>query len=236
MFTGIVEEVGIIRRLDRRGEGAHLSIQAQTVLEGTRIGDSIAVSGACLTVVGLSGDGFVADCMPETLARTSLGTASPGTAVNLERSLAMGGRLGGHLVLGHIDATSEVLSVRREGVARVVRLGLPQVIRECVAAKGSIAVDGISLTVIEVEDAAFAVGIIPHTLRETTLREIRTGTVVNLEADVLARYVVRTLEVLRGYPGDSMGDATRGRRERGRRFVGAGEGLSEALLRDQGFI
>ena len=114
MFTGLVEEVGVVQRLERRGEGGRLSVQARAVLEGTRLGDSIAVSGACLTVVDLRSDGFTVDCMPETLQRSTLGTASRGTRVNLERSLALGQRLGGHLVLGHVDAVAEVLSDEAE--------------------------------------------------------------------------------------------------------------------------
>ncbi|MBN1629400.1 MAG: riboflavin synthase [Thermoleophilia bacterium] len=195
MFTGLVEEVGVVLRLERRGDGGRLGVQARTVLEGTRLGDSIAVSGACLTVVELAGDGFTVDCMPETLQRSTLGAASRGTRVNLERSLALGQRLGGHLVLGHVDAVAEVLLTRRNGVAWEIRFGLPKEIGGCVAAKGSIAIDGISLTVMKVGEGWFEVGIIPHTLAETTLSDLKTGARVNLEADVLARYVQRALSV-----------------------------------------
>jgi len=195
MFTGLVEEVGVVLRLERRGEGGRLSVQARAVLEGTRLGDSIAVSGACLTVVDLAGDGFTVDCMPETLQRSTLGTASRGARVNLERSLALGQRLGGHLVLGHVDAVAEVLLTRRNGEAWEIRFALPQEIAACVAAKGSIAIDGISLTVIRTGPGWFEVGIIPHTRAETTLSDLKTGARVNLEADVLARYVQRALSV-----------------------------------------
>jgi riboflavin synthase len=225
MFTGLVEEVGQVRRLERRGEGGRLSVAARTVLEGTRIGDSIAVNGACLTVVEMDGQGFVVDCMPETLLRTTLGSASGGDRVNLERSLALGSRLGGHLVLGHVDAVAQIRSVVREGNAFRITMSLPPEIGSCVAPKGSIAIAGISLTVIDVTADRFSVGIIPHTLAETTLRDAKPGGRVNVEADVLARYVLRTLEVLatgRAQAGDSTTAA-------------AGGGL-EALLREQGFI
>jgi riboflavin synthase len=226
MFTGLVEEVGTVTRLERRGESAHLAVRARKVLEGTVVGDSIAVNGACLTVVSLGGDGFVVDAMPETLSHTTLGKASAGTRVNLERSLALGGRLGGHLVLGHVDAVAAVVSVRPEGIAWRIAIALPEEIRACVAPKGSIAVDGISLTVIDVDDTSFSVGIIPHTLRETTLGSVRPGVEVNLEADVLARYVVRTVQSLTL------------RRDAGTPGAPAAQpgGLTEAFLREQGFI
>jgi len=218
MFTGLVEETGTITRLVRLGEGGRLSVRARTVVEGTRVGDSIAVSGACLTVVEVQSGGFVVDCMPETLTRTTLGGLAPGSAVNLERSLALGGRLGGHFVLGHVDAVGEILDVRTAANAWEVRVSLPELVRSSVAAKGSIAIDGISLTVTEVATDSFAVGIIPHTLRETTLRGAKTGQRVNLEADVLARYVMRVLQV----EGE-----THGGRETG--------GMTLEWLQEQGF-
>ncbi|HLA83093.1 MAG TPA: riboflavin synthase [Thermoleophilia bacterium] len=226
MFTGLIEEVGVLRRLERRGDGGRLSIAATKVLEGTRIGDSISVSGACLTVVELGGQGFVVDCMPETLGQTTLGATTAGRRVNLERSLAMGGRLGGHLVLGHVDAVAAVLAVVRNDMAWRVRISLPDEVRNCVAGKGSIAIDGISLTVIRVYEESFEVGIIPHTMAQTTLGDIKPGTMVNVEADVLARYVLRTLQVLS--EAEDKGPQAPGKSSQG--------GLTEALLRDQGFI
>ncbi|MCX8032879.1 MAG: riboflavin synthase [Thermoleophilia bacterium] len=221
MFTGIIEEVGVVRRLERRGAGGRLTISARKVLDGTRLGDSIAVSGACLTVVDIGPGQFTVDCMPETLTRTTLGEATPGRLVNLERALALGDRLGGHLVLGHVDAVAEVLAVQRGGPAWEITFSLPEEIKACVAPKGSIAVDGISLTVVDVRDDAFTVGIIPFTLAETSLRAVREGVRVNLEADVLARYVQRALRF-----HDSAGVA---------RSVESG-GLTEELLRRQGFL
>ncbi len=220
MFTGLVEEVGVVRRLERSPAGGKLSVRAAAVLDGTKIGDSIAVSGACLTVVSLDGDGFVVECMPETLSRTTLGQAEPGSLVNLERSLRWGDRLGGHLVLGHVDAVAVVRGMRQAGIAREVELSLPAEVAGAVAAKGSIAVDGISLTVMQVTGDAFTVGIIPHTLAETTLRGVRAGQRVNLEVDVLARYVLQALQTLSHAAGDEGPGAA---------------GLTEEFLREQGF-
>jgi riboflavin synthase len=194
MFTGLIEELGSVRRLERLRDGGRLTLQAHTVLEGTRVGDSIAVNGACLTVVELQRDGFTVDFMAETLERTTIGSLGTGSVVNLERSLAIGGRAGGHLVLGHVDAVGEVLAVRPSGVATELRFSLPEAVAPCVAPKGSIAIDGISLTVMRVDDEGFEVGIIPHTLKQTTLGAVRVGARVNLEADVLARYVLRALQ------------------------------------------
>jgi riboflavin synthase len=234
MFTGLIEEVGAVRRLERGPAGGKLSVRARMVLDGTKVGDSISVSGACLTVIALDAEGFVVECMPETLARTTIGDARPGSVVNLERSLRWGDRLGGHLVLGHVDAVGEVLRVQREGIAWQVRVSLPAALRGAVAAKGSIAVDGISLTVISVDDEAFEVGVIPHTLKETTLRGVKAGMLVNLEADVLARYVLRSLQALAGGRGAAPGgEAARGTDGAGAP-VGSG-GLTEEFLREQGF-
>jgi riboflavin synthase len=229
MFTGLIEEVGIVRRLERGPAGGKLSVRAGTVLNGTKVGDSIAVSGACLTVIALDGQGFVVECMPETLARTTLGEVGPGSPVNLERSLRWGDRLGGHLVLGHVDDVGEVLRVRRVGIAWEVQISLPAALRGTVAAKGSIAIDGISLTVMRVDTEGFEVGVIPHTLKETTLRAAKVGMRVNVEADVLARYVAQSLWALTGAAGGgALADTTTS-------GEGSGRGLTEEFLREQGF-
>jgi riboflavin synthase len=220
VFTGLVEEVGVVRRLDRCGSGGRLVVGAQKVLEGTKLGDSIAVSGACLTVIDLGRDELAMDCMSETLSRTTLGRAEPGMRVNLERSLAVGGRLGGHFVLGHVDAVGEVLGVVRRGISWEVRFSLPETLSPYAAEKGSVAIDGVSLTVMRVGHKWFDVGIIPHTLKETTLGAVETGVHVNLEADVIARYVQRSLQ--------SQGD--------GGGHTRARQGLTEDLLREKGFI
>jgi riboflavin synthase len=221
VFTGLIEEVGTVRRLERRDDGGRLSLEARRVLEGTRLGDSIAVSGVCLTVVDLQPDCFTVECMRETLLRTTLGALAGGATVNLERSLSLGDRIGGHLVLGHVDAVAEVLAVTRSRAAWEVRISLPEAIRASVAARGSIAIDGISLTVIRVDNHGFEVGIIPHTLKETTLRSVKAGLRVNVEADVLARYVQRALQVQQA-KDDSEG-------------ITSG-GLTEEWLREQGFV
>ena len=222
MFTGLIEEVGKVLRLARQGEGAHLFILARTTLQGTRIGDSLAVNGACLTVVEMGETSFAVDCMPETLEHTTIGRLRAGDAVNLERALALGARLGGHLVLGHVDAVGEVLTLRPRGNALEVRISLPASLRAYVAPKGSIAVDGISLTVTDVTPSDFGLGLIPHTVASTTLASVRAGRLVNLEADVLARYVQ---QALRSYsdlaaPQDS---------------EGTGEGLTAERLRQLGY-
>lgn len=239
MFTGLVEEVGTVRGLERIGDGGRLSIRARRAVAGTRVGDSIAVNGACLTVVETRTDGFVVDCMAETLSHTTLGQAMAGTEVNLERSLSLGGRLGGHLVLGHVDGVAEILSVTRGSRSWDLRVSLPETVRACVAPKGSIAIDGISLTVVEVDDGSFTVGIIPHSLRETTLRNVKTGLHVNLEVDVLARYVQRVLQEFREQGVSAVSaesEASAGGLE-GLFGLGPrpGGGLTEQLLRDHGF-
>ncbi len=226
MFTGLIEETGRVLRLTRRGEGAHLHVAARRVLGGTRLGDSIAVDGACLTVVQLDSSSFAVDCMAETLEHTTIGSRRPGDEVNLERAMALGDRLGGHMVLGHVDAVARVLSARTRGIALEVRISLPTELRGYVAGKGSIAVDGISLTVTDVGEADFGLGIIPHTLAETTLRTIAPGRTVNLEADVIARYVRQSLEALAGV------EATRGT---GRAATPASSGGLDSLLRKQGY-
>lgn len=220
MFTGLVEEVGRVLRLTRRGEGAHLYVSAHEVLEGTRVGDSISVSGACLTVVERGSAMFAVDCMAETLSHTTVGSLRPGDEVNLERALALGDRLGGHMVLGHVDGVGAVVSTHARGIAQEIRVSLPAELRGYVARKGSIAVDGISLTVTDVTETDFGLGIIPHTLRETTLRTISPGRKVNLEVDVLARYVQQTLR--------SLVQGADGRQS-------AAGGL-EDLLRNQGYV
>lgn len=217
MFTGLVEEVGRIARVETRPDGAHLFVEAVRVTEGTRLGDSIAVDGACLTVVHIARRLFAVDCMAETLATTTLGSRRAGDPVNLERALALGDRLGGHLVLGHVDGVGEVREVARRGIAWELGVAFPDALRPYLAPKGSVAVDGVSLTITRVDGSEFGLGIIPHTLAETTLRTVQPGRRVNLEADVLARYVRQSLLALdpaAGAPGVGHG-AGRGAEGRG---------------------
>ncbi|GAC1342552.1 MAG: riboflavin synthase [Candidatus Dormibacteria bacterium] len=192
MFSGIVAELGQVAA-NRIGEQGRLEITAGQVLDGVRVGDSIAVNGCCLTVVESDRAGFVADVMPETARRTTLGSLSAGDPVNLEAAMALGDRVGGHLVSGHVDATGRVRSVRDEGNARWVRISPPSALLPYLVEKGSVAVDGISLTVVEVDTGAFSVSLIPHTLAVTVAGSWEVGSLVNLEVDVVARYVVRNL-------------------------------------------
>ncbi len=200
MFTGIVSEVGLIRTLQREPDAARLSVQAPRVAPHLATGDSVAVNGCCLTVVEHDADGFTADVMGETLRRTALAQVGPGTRVNLEPALAADGRLGGHLVQGHIDGTGTVSHREHADRWDVLRITLPDDLARYVAMKGSITVDGVSLTVSGLSDsggeadAAFEVSLIPTTLEHTTLGERAVGDLVNLEVDVLAKYVERLLE------------------------------------------
>lgn len=190
MFTGIIEEVGTVRHV---GQGC-LELAARTVLDGTRLGDSIAVNGVCLTVTALSSSGFTADVMPETLRRSSLGSLRPGAQVNLERAMAADGRFGGHIVTGHIDGTGTITTRRQEGNAVWITITPPPTLLAGIVEKGCVAIDGISLTVAALTDVSFSVSIIPHTGGETTLLNRKIGEPVNLETDILGKYVARLLE------------------------------------------
>ena len=202
MFTGIVEEKGIIERLDISGNSGKIRIRARKVLEGTKTGDSIAVNGICLTVVTFDETGFTSDVMAETVRRSSLKSCRAGSEVNLERAMALGERFGGHIVAGHIDGTGVVREIRREENAVWIDISAPPEIMRYVIKKGSIAIDGVSLTVARVSDAGFAVSVIPHTGEETTLLGKCTGDTVNLENDVIGKYV----EKLMGGGGDGSED------------------------------
>lgn len=194
MFTGIVEEVGEVRRLERTGPVARLEVAARVTTEGTAVGASVAVSGACLTVVERRPEGFAFELGPETLARTTLGGLRAGDPVNLERPLRLGGTLGGHLVLGHVDGVGRVVAVTRvESTARV-RIALPgPELAPLLIPQGSVAVDGVSLTVAALTDGAFEVMLIPHTLAVTTLGRLVPGQPTNIEVDVIGKYVQRSL-------------------------------------------
>ena len=187
MFTGIVEEVG---RAAGAPEG-ELFVNAAAVLEGTKLGDSIAVNGACLTVTRLEPEGFAVDLAPETLRRTNLGALTAGAVVNLERSLAFGGRVGGHLVQGHVDGVAAIDSIEPEGNASMVRFRLPENLARYVTEKGFIAVDGVSLTVVGAGDDWFSITLIPFTAEHTNLGAKGAGDPVNIEVDILAKYVER---------------------------------------------
>ena len=205
MFTGIVEELGQVVALEHsaalEARSARLSVRGPVVVEGTRTGDSISVNGCCLTVSELSDGVFVADVMAETLQRTGLGALAPGSRVNLERALRPGDRMGGHIVQGHVDTTGTLLARHHEERWDVLEISVPDELMGYVAVKGSIAIDGISLTVVDVVDSAgsegtggrVTVSLIPETLRRTTLGLAQVGEAVNLEVDVMAKYIARYL-------------------------------------------
>ena len=193
MFTGIIEEIGYVRHVISGSVSGEIRIGAAKVLEGTKIGDSIAVNGVCLTVTRLLGDGFTADVMPETLRRTNLGKLSGGAPVNLERAMAADGRFGGHIVSGHIDGTGTITQMRPEGNAILVTIAAAPEIMELIVEKGSVAIDGIRLTVAGAWNDSFQVSVIPHTGEETILLKKRVGEPVNLENDIIGKYVQKLL-------------------------------------------
>jgi riboflavin synthase len=195
MFTGLVEETGDLFALERSGDGARLTVRASLISRDVRLGDSVAVNGCCLTVTAQDGEALAFDLLGETLARTNLGQLAPGAPVNLERALAAHARLGGHFVQGHIDTTSRVLAFEQVKTDHRLEIALPVEFARYVAFKGSIAIDGISLTVAEVHAESFVVWIIPHTLAVTNLRAKKAADLVNLEFDLLAKYVERVLSV-----------------------------------------
>ena len=194
MFTGIVEERGRISAVEPLGDSVRVVIAAAEVLEGTRLGDSIAVNGVCLTVVDCDAQTFSADVMQETLDRSSLGAASSGVNVNLERAARLDSRIGGHLVQGHVDGTGSVLAIEPSDHWTVMRFSLPNEIARYVVEKGSITVDGVSLTVVDAQRDWFSVSLIPTTLQVTTLGDRKVGDRVNLEVDAIAKYVERLME------------------------------------------
>ena len=193
MFTGIVEEMGTVRRLNQSPNRCELELSAAKVLEGTQIGDSIAVNGVCLTVIRMDKDHFTADVMPETLRRSNLGQLKTGSKVNLERAMAADGRFGGHIVAGHIDGTGTIRSMQPEGNAVLVTISAAPELLRYVVEKGSIAIDGISLTVAAVDGEGFSVSTIPHTVAQTNLSQRRRGDPVNLETDVVGKYIEKLL-------------------------------------------
>jgi riboflavin synthase, alpha subunit len=195
MFTGIIEKVGKIKKVTKLSKGAVLLIEAGDLLDGVKIGDSIAVNGVCLTVTGFEGSSFSADIMAETMRRSSLSHICAGDSVNLERAMAADGRFGGHIVSGHIDGTGIISEMKREDNAVWVTVKASSDIMRLIVEKGSIAIDGISLTVAYVDDKCFKVSVIPHTGEETTLLKKKSGDTVNLENDIIGKYVEKLLMV-----------------------------------------
>ena len=193
MFTGIIEELGSVRSIEERGENARIVIAAQTVIPGTNHGDSIAVNGVCLTALDIQPDSFAADVSRETLLRSTLGRLRPGAPVNLERAVTPATRLGGHIVQGHVDARGQFVSVTDHGESWTVRIEYPAEIGRYLVFKGSVAVEGISLTIATLTDDYFEIAIIPKTWEVTNLSHLQRGDDVNLEVDVIGKYLERLI-------------------------------------------
>lgn len=193
MFTGIIEEIGKVKALRRGASSFSLEVEATTVLDGTAVGDSIATNGVCLTVTTMSERSFCADVMPETVNRTSLSQLKPGSEVNLERALTLQSRLGGHIVSGHVDGTGKIIRRETDDNAVWIWIECSEALMRYIIEKGSITIQGVSLTVAKVSNTAFAVSLIPHTQGATTLHAAKVGDVVNLENDVIAKYVEKLM-------------------------------------------
>lgn len=240
MFTGIAEEMGQVEKIKVLPQSARLTVRAQKVLEGTRIGDSIAVNGVCLTVVEQNTAGFTVEIMAETLAQTDLAQLKRSSYVNLERALQLQSRLGGHLVSGHIDGTGLIARIESKGIARVYEITAEPALARHILPRGSVAVDGISLTVIAVGESNFSVSLIPHTWKETTLGKKGVGSRVNLETDLIGKYVERFLLSSQEAGFKTIRSSEAGLNEAG---FGAGPGetrpakdLSLAFLSEHGFL
>lgn len=223
MFTGIIEEIGSIAAVRRGQISSQLTVRGNIIFDDLKIGDSVAVNGVCLTATSISGKSFTADVMAETLRRTNLGTFKEGTQVNLERAMAADGRFGGHIVSGHIDGTGTIAMMKKKENAVWVKIHTAENIMKYIIEKGSIAIDGISLTVAERGKAFFSVSVIPHTGSETTLLEKREGAVVNLENDVIGKYVEQMMKY--GGAGKNKSDASRQKSD-----------ITAELLAQNGFI
>lgn len=212
MFTGLIETIGVAEKINKRDKGARLSVKRPSFYTELRIGESISVNGVCLTIVNLEGQSIVFDVMQETLERSNIGSLKNGDSVNLERAMKAGDRLGGHFVTGHIDYNAPIKALAPKGDDTVLTVFLPKEYRVHVVPKGSVALDGVSLTVGEVSIDSFAVYLIPHTLEHTTLGLKTKGSIVNVETDVLAKYVF------------------------GAQSVKAGSGINEGFLKEHGFM
>ena len=216
MFTGIIEEIGTLSRIERGASFCHLTIQASRVLEDCKAGDSIAVNGICLTVTHHSANSFVVDAMAETVRRTNLENLKSGDRVNLERSLRVSDRMGGHIVAGHVDGVGTIAALRSEDIATIMTVAVPPALTKYIAIKGSVCIDGVSLTVTDVSNSSFQVSLIPYSKENSTLGLKRAGDSVNIEVDMLARY----LERLISYSEDNS----------------AGSNIDQEFLRKHGFM
>lgn len=204
MFTGIIEEAGKVKIIQKESSSAKIKIEASVVTEDLKIGDSVAVNGVCLTIIEFTPKEITAEIMHETLEKSSIKNAKPGEKVNLERAMRVDSRLGGHIVTGHVDGTGKIISKTKDGIAEIFDISYPSEIGKYLAKKGSVAVDGISLTIVDVNKDYFRLSLIPHSLKMTTLGFKKTGDIVNLEIDVLARYIERLFSsknLTEGKPG-----------------------------------
>ncbi len=198
MFTGIIEEIGTVRSVKKGAKSACLTIDANVVFSDLKIGDSVATNGVCLTVTNINGKQFMADVMNETLSRSSLGELKSGSHVNLERAMLSNGRFGGHIVSGHIDGTGKIMSIKKDDIAVWYTIKTDSKIMKYIIEKGSITIDGISLTVAKINRDDFSVSIIPHTSKETILSEKKIGSVVNLENDIVGKYIEKFMSMPKG--------------------------------------
>ena len=219
MFTGIIEETGRIMQISRGSKSAKLCIEASKVLKDTKVGDSISTNGICLTVVEMDGRSFTVDVMAETLRMTSMNQLTTGSRVNLERALRLSDRLGGHLLSGHVDGLGVIREITTEDIARVISIDTTPELLRYIVAKGSVAIDGISLTVVAVDERSFSVSIIPHTATVTTLLDKQPGDTVNLETDMIAKYVEKLLLTKNSPPGKN-----------------TGQGIDMGFLNENGFM
>lgn len=194
MFTGIIEEAGKVNLINKDTKSAKINIQAKLVVEDLNVGDSVAVNGVCLTIIEFSKNHIVAEVMHETLEKTSIKILKNGDLVNLERAMKADGRFGGHIVTGHVDGIGKILSKKKDGIAEIIDISYPPEIAKYIAKKGSVAIDGISLTVVDVNESYFRLSLIPHSLKMTTLGFKMPGDIVNIEIDVLARYIERLFD------------------------------------------
>lgn len=224
MFTGIIEEIGKLRNISGGADSCVISVGAQTVLEGTKLGDSIAVNGVCLTVINMTDTAFDADVSVETLNRTSLKQLKTGASLNLERALRLQDRLGGHIVSGHIDGIGKISKLVKSGAGFVYEISADKNIIFQLVEKGSVAIEGISLTISNIFDTSFEVSVIPHTRANTNLVDKKPGDIVNLECDIIGKYVIRHLDEL----ADVQGQNKRNNRQAG--------GLTSAFLAENGFF
>lgn len=226
MFTGLVEEIGTLKSVSRKGEAMVLGISASVVTEGLKLGDSIAVNGVCLTATSFDSSSFAVDVMPQTYRHTNLKDLKPGSRINLERAMAAGGRFGGHLVQGHVDGIGSIIQVRKDQNAVVYEIEpADSSMFKYIIPQGSITVDGISLTVVQTSGGRFSVSIIPHTLAETGLAYKRPGDTVNIECDVLGKYVEHLLKFGKAHNGIAQGDEPENSRG----------GIDLAFLSEHGF-